>query len=81
MRMCIFPCFPILRIFFITHITANMTNMAAMNSITTSCATSSTTATKWNAILKSRFIMWHGAIMGHIIIFIGRNISLKRPIL
>jgi hypothetical protein len=31
--------------------------------------------------LKSRFIMWHGAVIGHIIIFIGRNISLKRPIL
>jgi len=81
MCICILPCFPILRIFFITHITANMTNMAAMNSITTSCAISSITATKWNAILNIRFIMWHGAIMGHIIIFIGRNINLKRPIL
>ncbi|MCJ7639140.1 MAG: hypothetical protein MUO70_04550 [Euryarchaeota archaeon] len=55
--------------------------MAAMNSITISCATSSVTATIWNAILNSRFIMWHGAVIGHIIIFIGRNSSLKRLIL
>jgi hypothetical protein len=31
--------------------------------------------------LNGRIIMWHGAFMGHIIIFNGRNISLTRPIL
>jgi hypothetical protein len=61
--------------------TVNMTNIAAMNSITISCATSSIIVTKWNAILNGRMIMWHGAFMGHIIIFIGKNISLTKPIL
>ncbi|MGZ8886566.1 MAG: hypothetical protein ACXW1O_08390 [Halobacteriota archaeon] len=92
MHICIFPCFPsrpMCFFFFIIQYNTNMTvgttvnkmNMAAKNNITISCANSSITVPKRNAILNGDIIIRNGAITGHISILIGRNISLIRPIL
>ncbi|MGB9370852.1 MAG: hypothetical protein WCB79_02825 [Halobacteriota archaeon] len=91
MPMCILPCIPIfpMRIFFFTKNSANITagttvnimNTATANSITISFANSSITVRKRNAIFKGIIIIRTGAATGHIIIFIGKHISLKRPIL
>jgi hypothetical protein len=62
-------------------ITVNIMNMAAKNNITISWANSSITVPKRNAILNEWCIIPNGAIIGHISILNGRNISLIRPIL
>jgi RNase P/RNase MRP subunit p29 len=92
MCICIFPCFPsrpmCFFFFIIQHnpqmtvgITVNIMNMAAKNNITISCANSSITVPKRNAILKGHINVRNGAITGHNSILNGRNISLIRPIL
>lgn len=92
MHICIFPCFPsrpMCFFFFIIQYNTNMTvgttvnktNIAAKHNITISCANSSITVTKRNAILNGHINIRNGAITGDISSLNGRNISLIRPIL